>query len=541
MSAIVLCTLNSRYHHSSFGLRYLFANLNELQGQAQIAEYTISQNTRDITESILAKQPKLVGFGVYIWNTKQTYEVVSIIKKVAPEIKIVLGGPEVSHESESQEICQLADLTIKGEADFAFYEVCRSFLNAGAFPITKFLSAELPEISKLKLPYGFYSNDDIKNRVIYVEASRGCPYKCEYCLSSLDKSVRSFDTDLFLAEMQKLIENGVRQFKFIDRTFNLSISTSRKILQFFLDQMVTRTDVKETGGLFLHFEMVPDRLPEELRDLIDQFPHGSLQFEVGIQTWNPEVARLVSRRQDYQKIKDNFAYLAEKRNVHTHADLIAGLPSETLESFAKGFDAVAELAPDEIQVGILKRLKGTPIIRHDLEWGMVYQDQPPFQILKTKTMSYETLQQIGRFSNFWDSVANSGNFNATMGLLKEIAKQRTDQSLYFEFNELVLFLSKRHPVGHSVALLNLLESVYLYLRDVKNLPIEIIKAALVEDYTGTQKRDLPKFLRNVDADIQANIQTDRVNVSAQIKNHKSALPQRQQRHKNTVSNTVKTV
>jgi radical SAM superfamily enzyme YgiQ (UPF0313 family) len=488
MTPILLTTLNARYHHCAFGLRYLYANLQELQAQAKIVEFTISQNPRDIVEMILAENPTIVGFGVYIWNTRQTHEVVSILKRVRPDIKIVLGGPEVSYEAEGQAIVQLADLTIKGEADFIFYEVCRDYFTQQKWPSQKVVAGVLPAILDLALPYIYYSDIDIQNRVIYVEASRGCPYKCEYCLSSLDKSVRSFDLDLFLGEMNRLIERGARSFKFIDRTFNLSIPISSKILQFFLD----RIDL----GLFLHFEMVPDRLPVELRDLIARFPRGSLQFEIGIQTWNTEVSKLVSRRQDYAKIRENFAYLAEIGTVHTHADLIAGLPSETIESFARGFDAVAELNADEIQVGILKRLKGTPIIRHDAEWQMVYSEHPPFQVLQTRTMNYETLQRIVRFSHFWDLIANSGNFKNTMKFLLELSRARAEPSLFWEFDELSRFLNRRHSQGHSVALLNLVESVWNYLKSHPAVDTESARAALTQDYAGSQmKRSVPQFLK----------------------------------------------
>lgn len=490
-SSIILTTLNARFSHCAFGLRYLYANLSELQDQAQILEFTINQNPRDIVEALLAKQPKIVGFGVYIWNTRQTLEVVSILKRVRPDLKIVLGGPEVSYETETQEICRLADLTIQGEADFKFYELCRDYLTKSAWPTQKWVKAEQPEIQEIKLPYRYYTADDIAHRVIYVEASRGCPYKCEYCLSSLDKSVRSFDLRGFLAEMDLLIQKGVRQFKFVDRTFNLSVATSTQILEFFLK----RVDL----GLFLHFEMVPDRLPQEIRNLIEKFPAGALQFEVGIQTWSPTVARLVSRRQDYAKIKENFEFLA-KTPIHVHADLIAGLPGETLESFAAGFDAVSSLGPAEIQVGILKRLKGTPIIRHDQEWGMVYQEAPPFQVLQTRTMNFETLQGVVRFAHFWDLISNSGNFKRTLGLLRLLAAKRERPSLYHEFNDLVVYLAQRHPhrneMGHGIALLNLLESVWHYLVEVKAQPKDQIRELLISDYTAQVKRDVPSFLKN---------------------------------------------
>jgi radical SAM superfamily enzyme YgiQ (UPF0313 family) len=485
---ILLVTLNARYQHCAFGLRYLYANLGDFQSRARIAEFTISESAKDIAEKILSQKPKLVGFGVYIWNTDPTYEVVSILKKVAPEIIIVLGGPEVSYETETQPICKTADYVVRGEADFLFRELCHSIFVRGIRPDRTWVSGEIPEIKLIESPYRFYTDDDIKNRVLYVEASRGCPYKCEYCLSSLDKSVRSFDLDRFLSDMQMLMDRGARQFKFVDRTFNLSIATGTKILQFFLDRM----DL----GLFLHFELVPDRLPKELRDLIVQFPAGSLQFEIGIQTWNPEVSRLISRRQDCEKIRENFEFLSTKTGVHTHADLIVGLPAETLESFAAGFDILAGLCPDEIQVGILKRLKGTPISRHDQEWQMVYQEHPPFQILKTKTMSFQIIQEMTRFSKYWDLVANSGNFIRTLELFREVAKSRADSSLFWMFYEFSGFLTKRHPQTHGIALLNLLESVWIYLTEEMRVSKAQAREILTADYAGTVSRDLPRFLRD---------------------------------------------
>lgn len=514
---IILSTLNARYSHCSFGLRYLLANMDELRARARLMEFTISQNPRDIVETILAQEPSIVGFGVYIWNARQTHEVVSTLKRVRPELKIVLGGPEVSYETESQAICQLADLTIRGEADFLFREVCQAWLKDGRWPDKKWISGELPEIRGIRLPYELYSDEDIRNRVIYVEASRGCPYKCEYCLSSLDKSVRSFELELFLSEMDRLIQRGVRQFKFVDRTFNLSIATGSRILNFFLERIQL--------GLFLHFEMVPDRLPSELRELIRRFPKGSLQFEVGIQTWSPEVAKLVSRRQDYAKIRENFAFLSQETGVHTHADLIAGLPGETIESFAEGFDSVTALGPDEVQVGILKRLRGTPIIRHDCEWGMVYQEHPPYQVLKTRTMDFETMQRMTRFAHFWDLVANSGNFKNTMVIIGELSAQRSRPSLFWEMEALTAYLSRKHPQGHGVALLSLLESVWTYLRDEKKVDETRLRDALIRDYSldhlGRTKRDVPVFLRDIES---------RELTAPSKKEGSSAIPKRQLRH-----------
>jgi radical SAM superfamily enzyme YgiQ (UPF0313 family) len=201
----------------------------------------------------------------------------------------------------------------------------------------------------------------------------------------------------------------VRRFKFVDRTFNLNLNTSRAILQFFLD--------RHQPELFVHFEMIPDRLPEPLREIIRQFAAGALQFEVGIQTFNEDVAKLISRRQNNAKIEENLRWLRAETGVHIHADLIVGLPGEDIESFAAGFDRLVALGPQEIQVGLLKRLRGTPIVRHDAEWGMVYSPQPPYEILQTKRIDFFTMQRLRRFARYWDLVANSGNFpNAAAAL-----------------------------------------------------------------------------------------------------------------------------
>lgn len=486
MIPILLATLNSSYQHAAFGLRYLRANLGELRDQSQILEFTTDRTARDVAEVLISQNPKIIGLGVYIWNAKQTLELASLLKKLAPDVVVVLGGPEISFETEKQELFQWADYVVCGEGDFIFRELCLKLL-AGDKPAEKILRGALPDIAAIQLPYAEYNDEDIKNRVIYVEASRGCPYKCEYCLSSLDKSVRNFSLEKFLAEMQTLLNRGVRQFKFIDRTFNLSPSISTQILQFFLNNIEL--------GLFLHFEMVPDRLPNELKDLIVQFPAGRLQFEIGVQTLNPQVAALVSRRNDYQKMKENLRFLREKTLVHTHVDLIAGLPGEDLASFSKGFDDLVALEPDEIQVGVLKRLRGTPIIRHDQTWQMIYQEQPPYQVMSTKMISFFELQQINRFSKHWDQIANSGQFVETAKFLRRQAE--LSQSSFFElFAELSQFLTRKFPTSQNIGLVNLFQGVFQFLTVEKSHPESDIKALLAKDYARHGRHDLPSFLKN---------------------------------------------
>lgn len=464
---IVLSTLNARYIHSSLGLRYLRANLGPYRAESMILEYTIKRPPEEIVEHILSHDPTLVGFGVYIWNTTQTLAVVQLLKARRPDVLVVLGGPEISFETEQQRLSEAADYVFQGEADVTFGEFVKNWREKGVLPAQKIIGPRLPELKRLALPYAEYTDHDIKSRVLYVEASRGCPYKCEYCLSSLDLSVRNFDLDLFLDELEKLLARGARQFKFVDRTFNLAPSVSTRILRFFLERI--------SLGLFLHFEMVPDRLPSELKEIIEQFPPGALQFEIGIQTWSPEVARLVSRRQDFSKVRENLRYLREKTGVHTHADLIVGLPGETWESFAEGFNTLYDLEPDEIQVGLLKRLKGTPIIRHDENFAMHYSSEPPFQILQTKNLSAVEIERLKIFADFWDLIANSGRFPRMRALVTTI-RTETGPSPFVLYEEMAQWLFHLFRRTHSIHLDALERAVAQYF-DFKNWPREFARAA----------------------------------------------------------------
>lgn len=403
--SIILATINARYFHTSFGLRYLYANLKELQAFCEIKEFIIQTRAIDIVEQILASKPDIIGFGVYIWNIVETTDVVNLLKVIAPEIKIVLGGPEVSYETQEQAIVDCADYVLTGPADISFYELCSSIINNTA-PDQKILQSKPVPLKDIASPYQYYTDDDLKNRLLYVEASRGCPFKCEFCLSALDTTSTPFELTSFLEQMDILYLRGARNFKFIDRTFNLNIKTTIKIMQFFLDRM--------TDDLYLHFEVVPDHLPDKLKALLAQFPEGSLQFEVGIQTFNTEVQANISRKQNNAKSKDNLMWLRDNTFAHIHADLIFGLPGETFDTFKESFNQLYHCRPHEIQMGILKRLKGSPIIRHTQAFDLRFNPLPPFNILSTSTVSFATMQRINRFARYWDMIGNSGRFKYTL-------------------------------------------------------------------------------------------------------------------------------
>ncbi|MEY2429295.1 MAG: hypothetical protein QOJ40_2180 [Verrucomicrobiota bacterium] len=513
MPDIVLTTLNAKYIHSAFGLRYLFANLGPLQSKACIAEFDINQRPIDIAEILLARNPKIIGLGVYIWNVAPTTEVVAAIKRIRPDTTVILGGPEVSYECESQPIVQLADYVITGEADLKFAEVCAELLGSGK-PRTKIIPSDLPDFQRLALPYVHYTDQDVAHRIIYVEASRGCPFTCEFCLSSLDIPVRQVPLPRLLEELGSLITRGVKQFKFVDRTFNLNVSISKPILEFFLERY--------QPGHFFHFEMVPDRLPEALRAVITRFPPGSLQFEVGIQTFNEEVGSLIKRRQNYERLEANLRFLRSQTGVHIHADLIAGLPGETFESFGAGFDRLIALGPQEIQVGILKRLRGTPIVRHDEAWQMVYNPHPPYEILQNKLIDFATMQKLRRFARYWDLVGNSGNFIETTPLIwNEGGVTSASGSSFHSFMRWSGWIHARTGRSDGFALARLMELLFEFLTDELKRDPRRIAAALWRDYQRGGRRDQPAFLKPFLPAQEAG---------SPAAAHRSSLPKRQARH-----------
>lgn len=478
MSDILLVALNARYHHTSFALRYLKANLGELEERCELLEFTLEERALDCVEKILQRQPRLVGFSVYIWNTTQTLELIRILRKVRPDLAIVVGGPEVSYEWEEQEIVRLADYLITHEGEVAFRKLAGQLL-AGQRPDQKILAGGQPPIEQIALPYRLYSDEDLAHRVIYVEASRGCPFRCEFCLSSLDKLVRYFPIENLLKELQILLDRGARQFKFIDRTFNLRLEVSQRLLEFFLERY--------TPDLFVHFEMVPDRFPEELRQLVARFPAGAVQFEIGIQSFDTEVQKAISRRQDMAKLEENLTYLRTQTGVHIHADLIVGLPGETLAQFQRGFDRLIQLNPQEIQVGILKRLRGTPILRHDQEYAMIYNESPPYEVLSTAALPFTEMMEMKRFARFWEVVANRGRFPRILPIL-------LSDSPFQRFLDFTRWALPRLKTTREMPHLKLAEMLFAYLVDELGLDLLGCAEAMLADFTEEGKRHPPGFL-----------------------------------------------
>jgi len=438
---------------------------------------------------------------------------------VRPDIQIVLGGPEISYETDEQEIFQYADYVICGEGEAAFTKLCKVILNhketnsstdedysTSYLRGEKIIPAEPVKVEEINLPYDLYTDEDIAHRTIYVEASRGCPFRCEYCMSSLDPCVRYFpETPLFEA-LGRLLDRGARRFKFVDRTFNINLDLALKLIELF--------KARYEPGMMLHFEVIPSHLPDRLFEAVKACPPGMLQFEIGIQTFNEETAHRIRRPLDIGKIEANMKRLRKETGVHIHADLIAGLPGEDLESFESGFNRLLALDPQEIQLGILKRLRGVPISRHTQEWNMVYSPHAPYEVLSTGLIPFEQMQRIQRFARYWDLTVNNGHFIHTAPLLW------TDASSPFAaFMQWSDWLYEKTGTTGNLHMLHLARLLLEFLTMEQGVEEKAVGESLCRDYLLGNRPDLPRFLQKYSAG------------TASQKTHSPApAPPRQTRH-----------
>jgi radical SAM superfamily enzyme YgiQ (UPF0313 family) len=451
--------------------------MQELTCKTRLLEFSINDALQSVAEKILDHSPSIIGMGVYIWNASQIKELIEIIKKVSPNTTIILGGPEVSYEPFRVDY-SLADFILQGEGETSFYKLVQNILQNN--PLPRIIKPVIENLKQVNLPYDFYTDEDIKNRYIYVEASRGCPFLCEFCLSSIDEKIRTFDLDKLIEAFEKLWQRGARNFKFVDRTFNINMRLANRILDFFLSK---------EGEYFAHFEVIPDHFPDSIKEKIALFPHGALQLEIGIQTLNELIAENISRPLKIEKIKENIAFLENETHAHIHLDLIVGLPGENLESFGKNLDLLVSMSSCEIQVGILKKLSGTTIDRHDKEYGMVYSDIPPYDILKTKELSFKDIQNMKRFARFWDIYYNSGNFKHTMELLKQSG------TIYKNFSEFSLWIYSQTDATYKISLERQTELLFEFLTCKLFRDVSDVAKVMLEDIQKIKGRAIPSYLK----------------------------------------------
>lgn len=499
MNPIVVVAVNARWAHPAFGARSLIANLGDLRDRAELVEMNISDRAVDIVEAILDMDPVVVGIGVYVWNADLCSAVVSMIKALRPDLPIILGGPEVICRDDLPPCALGADHVISGEAEFEFRMLCEKIIN-GEQGIPKFITADPPDLDQIKLPYDLYSDEDIAHRKIYVEASRGCAYGCKFCLSSLDERIRRVPTECLLASLDTLWQRGVRHFKFVDRALHYSIGSD--VLEFFLARF--------EDGAFLHFELVPDKLSAALGELLARFPEGSVQLEAGVQTLDPNVSLRIGRIQNLEKVEETVRFLRSKTGVHIHADLIIGLPGESMEGFGAGFDRLLSMEPHEIQIGLLKRLRGTAVSREAEGWGLVFNSDPPYEVLKSDQIDFQSMQRLRRFARYFDLVFNNGNFPETVALL---LKGDSPFERFLNFSDWMFATTGQ---SHHLALNRLARLLARYLETELDVSLEVISSVLDTDFLNAGREPI-------------RLQKD---MNRQPQRHsKDSLPERQRRHR----------
>ena len=480
MKDILLVAINAKWIHPSLALRLLKANLgSSLENRCDIIEFALRQPLREKTDPILTASPRILGLSVSIWNHLAVLELLKTLRDEWDAVKregssqrpvVVLGGPEVSYLPPESEIFKFADYCIRGEGETAFRELCQTILNGqGVFVNREFYQVNTTEI---KSGYRLYTDGDLSRKLIYVEASRGCPFRCEFCLSAVDvcaadacavvdsNRVREFPLETFLSEMEELIQRGAKTFKFLDRTFNLNIERSKKIIEFFLYNI--NEQIRQNKKPFVvHFEMIPSNFPPDLIDILARFPPNTLRLEIGIQTLNPEVSARIGRPSNPEQELKTLSLLVEKTNAILHVDLIAGLPGEGMESFGKGFDALWAVLNGngakgiEIQLGILKLLPGAPIARHIKPFGMVFNPQPPYELIETADIPADDMDRIKNFARFWELIVNrslldigpSRVFNRFL-LLSDYLFARFGRNWGIDKNELLNTISKEQATSN---------------------------------------------------------------------------------------------
>ncbi|MBZ9636222.1 B12-binding domain-containing radical SAM protein [Clostridium sp. FP1] len=412
---VLLVGINSRFTHSNLAIRYLKAFTEDLNYQCLIREFSINDRVERIVQEIIREKADVVVFSCYIWNRDYVKHISDLLKLIDNNIKLLYGGPEVSFDSENYLKDSFADYLIEGEGEETYREFIEYMIGGIDLKDIKGLyykendkifyggKRKLMDLNKIVFPYNI--EDDLNNKIVYFEASRGCPFNCKYCLSSTIRGVRFMDLERVKVDLKFLIDKNVKLIKFVDRTFNCSDEFAMGIWEYLMSL--------ETETTF-HFEISADILNDKQLKLLERAPKGRFQFEVGVQTTNNEVLKNINRFVVFGDIKKQVMELKKYGNIKQHLDLIAGLPGENFESFKKSFNDLYAIEPDEIQLGFLKILKGAPMKDEAEKWGIVHSNYTPYEVLKTKDISYDEIILLKRVEEMVDKYYNSQKFKTIL-------------------------------------------------------------------------------------------------------------------------------
>ncbi|EOU1742387.1 DUF4080 domain-containing protein [Clostridium perfringens] len=501
---ILLTAINSKYIHSNLAVRYLKAFTKDLDFQGDIKEFSINDRVENILEGIIEEKPDVVAFSCYIWNMEFVNRLAELIKLVDPNIEILYGGPEVSYEGKEFLENHEGEYVIVGEGEKTFREFVLYKLGEGKIEDIKglnykrdgkvFENPKRPEMDMNELVFPYTYEEDINNKIVYYEASRGCPFKCKYCLSSVMHGVRFLDVERVKKELKYFMERGLKLVKFVDRTFNCNREYTVELLKYLSEQ--------DTETRF-HFEVAADLLTEEQIEILNNAPKGRFQLEVGVQTTNNEVLHNINRYITYENIKEKVLKVAAGKNVMQHLDLIAGLPGEDLESFKKSFNDVHAIRPDEIQLGFLKLLKGSSMREEAEKWGIVYSPYAPYEIIRSKDISYEELLLLKKVEAMVDKYYNSCKFNNVIKFFLNIYEKPFD--FYYD---LAMFFEEKGNFKRSIGNVEYYKILLdFYLEKIGGENEGLFKEVLKFDYLCfNKKRWLPDFLvRTITKEDEQNI------------------------------------
>ncbi len=479
---IVLAAVNARYTHCAHGVRCLLANLGPLQARTRLFEYDLGVTPLQLVADVLACRPRVVGFSVYLWNVRLFQDAARILRRVAPAVRVVVGGPEITPEGAAGWL-GLADALVCGEGEAAFRALAEAWLGVASGPTPARIDDEAPACvlaapvaaDELIAPDACYTATDLRQRHVYVESSRGCPFQCAYCTSG-GQPLRLLPLPRVFATLEALLARGARRFKFLDRSFNADTSHAVALLDWLR--------ARQVPGLRLHLEIVPVALDPALWRALEAFPVGSLHLEVGVQSLNPAVGRRIGRRIDPDTVLATLHRLVHAVRADVQVDLIAGLPGEDLASLAAGFDRLVALHPEVLQLNLLKQLPGTTLARTAAAAGLLFSPAPPYEVLRSDVLSFDDLMQVQCLARCWELVGNRDRFPRTMRLLWD----QPGASPFARVGALAGQIQQAEGRLHALALDRLAGHLHAFLAADPGRPFAMIDDALAADRLAVEGR-----------------------------------------------------
>ena len=490
---ILLAACNAKYIHSNPAVYDLRAFASEYKEHILLGEYTINQTKDEILKEIYRSGAEVVCFSCYIWNISFVRELIFDLKKILPGTAFWVGGPEVSFDAENflKEMPQVTGVMV-GEGEETFLELARYYIEKKGTlaDIRGIAFRENGEIfhngwrkvmDLSRVPFAYEQTEDFANRIIYYESSRGCPFSCSYCLSSIDKKLRFRNLELVKKELQFFLDKKVPQVKFVDRTFNCKHDHAMEIWKYILEH--------DNGVTNFHFEISADLLREEELELMSRMRPGLIQLEIGVQSTNPDTIRAIHRNMDLKKLEASVARVKSFGNIHQHLDLIAGLPCEDYESFRRSFEQVYRMKPDQLQLGFLKVLKGSSMYHEAQKYEILYKEKEPYEVLSTAWLSYEDILKLKMVESMVEVYYNSGQFRKTLSWIETFY-----QEMFSFYESLGAYYEEKGYEEISHSRLRRYEILLEFLKEKTQLPVNTASQHMVYDlYLREKLKKRPVF------------------------------------------------